>query len=358
MTEPRHGGRPAWCWTARRSIRPRAASRSTPARWATSRVRGCGGRGRARRPRAVDAARTGRRGARRDRRGAAASITCSSTPANTSSRRPSIACSPARPSAFTWARSRRTIDLARPVSAADVERAVDEANRVVWEDRPVAVRFAQRRRGAVRPGCGRSRSARASCGWSRCTDFDLSACGGTHVARTGTIGIIAVTGTEKFKGGLRVSFVCGRRALDHLRLLRDAVTGSVRALSVLPAELPDAIRRLQADSKALRKRASELQVALAGHEADRLLALAAAKRAGGDGHRRHGRVGRRRPARHRLEPDRARPGSGRPGDRRRTGVDRGSAVGHRCRRCCHRVAPTSRFGGRGGGTRSSRRPAA
>ena len=59
-----------------------------------------------------------------------------------------------------------TIDLAEPVPAADVERAVDEANRVVWEDRPVTVRFASADE-AGRPGCARSRSARASCGWSR-----------------------------------------------------------------------------------------------------------------------------------------------------------------------------------------------
>ena len=166
-----------------------------------------------------------------------------------------------------------TIDLARPVSGADVERAVDEANRVVWEDRPVVVRFAsadEARAAGLRKESQREGELRLV----EVTDFDLSACGGTHVARTGAIGIIAVTGTEKVKGGLRVSFVCGRRALDQLRLLRDAVTGSLRALSVLPAELPDAIRRLQADSKALRKRASELQVALAGQEAERLLALA------------------------------------------------------------------------------------
>jgi alanyl-tRNA synthetase len=167
-----------------------------------------------------------------------------------------------------------TIDLAKPVPAADVERAVDEANRVVWEDRPVVVRFAsadQARAAGLRKESQRDGELRLV----EVADFDLSACGGTHVARTGAIGIIAVTGTEKVKGGLRVSFVCGRRALDQLRLLRDAVSGSLRALSVLPAELPDAIRRLQADSKTLRKRASDLQVALAGQEAERLLALAA-----------------------------------------------------------------------------------
>ena len=132
----------------------------------------------------------------------------------------------------------------------------------------------QRRRGAGAAGLRKESQREGELRLVEVTDFDLSACGGTHVARTGAIGIIAVTGTEKVKGGLRVSFVCGRRALDQLRLLRDAVAGSLRALSVLPAELPDAIRRLQADGKALRKRAAELQVALAGQEADRLLALA------------------------------------------------------------------------------------
>ena len=45
-------------------------------------------------------------------------------------------------------------------------------------------------------------------------DYDLSACGGTHVKSTGAIGIIGISGVERFKGGLRVEFVCGRRALS------------------------------------------------------------------------------------------------------------------------------------------------
>jgi alanyl-tRNA synthetase len=167
-----------------------------------------------------------------------------------------------------------TIDLARVLSAEDVERAVDEANRVVWEDRAVAVRFAD---AAEAQSMGlRKESTRE--GWLRLvevTDFDLSACGGTHVDRTGTIGLIAVTATEKFKGGLRVTFVCGGRALRALRGLRDAVAGSVRVLSVVPDELPASIQRLQADARTLRKRVADLQTALATHEAERLLAAAA-----------------------------------------------------------------------------------
>ena len=46
--------------------------------------------------------------------------------------------------------------------------------------------------------------------------FDLSACGGTHVARTGGIGVIAVASWERFKGGQRLEFLCGGRALHRL----------------------------------------------------------------------------------------------------------------------------------------------
>jgi len=166
-----------------------------------------------------------------------------------------------------------TIDISTVVSPADVEQAVDEANRIVWENREVAIRFASEDEAKALPL--RKESARQ--GELRLVDipeFDLSACGGTHVARTGAIGLIAVTAAEKFKGGLRLTFVCGGRALRSLRQLRDAVAGSVRVLSVLPQELPSAVEKLQADGKDLRKTISGLQAALAVHEADRLLAAA------------------------------------------------------------------------------------
>jgi alanyl-tRNA synthetase len=166
-----------------------------------------------------------------------------------------------------------TIDLQREAGAADVERAVDEANRIVWEDRPVSIRFASAEEAASLP----LRKEPVREGPLRLIEvegFDLSACGGTHVARTGVIGLVAVVGAERFRGGSRLTFVCGGRALGALRGYRDAVAGSVRALSVLPAELPAAIERLQAEGRELRKTLRSMQDALATHEAARLLAAA------------------------------------------------------------------------------------
>ena len=160
-----------------------------------------------------------------------------------------------------------TIDLARELSAAEIARGEDEANRIVWEDRPVSIRFA----GPDEVTALRLRKESRREGTLRLIDvqdFDLSACGGTHVARTGAIGVIAVAATERFRGGSRVTFLCGGRALAGYRSLRDAVAGSVRALSVLPADLPAAIERLQADGKESRRQIKDFQTKVASQEAD------------------------------------------------------------------------------------------
>ena len=103
------------------------------------------------------------------------------------------------------------------------------------------------------------------------TDYDLSACGGTHVSRTGAIGLISIAGWEKFKGGTRVEFRCGGRALAQLREWRDALAATNRALSVSPAELGPAIERLQSENKALGRTVRALQEQLAGHVAAELM---------------------------------------------------------------------------------------
>ena len=164
-----------------------------------------------------------------------------------------------------------TIDLAREAAAGDIERAVDEANQVIWEDRPVSIRFVlptEVEKLALRKEPARGGTLRLI----EIDGFDLSACGGTHVARTGSVGIVGVLGTERFRGGARVTFVCGNRAARALRTYRDAVAGSIRALSVLPGELPAAVERALAEAKDLRKSIKSLQESLATHEAARLLA--------------------------------------------------------------------------------------
>jgi alanyl-tRNA synthetase len=176
-----------------------------------------------------------------------------------------------RTESFHMGAASATIDLAREVSAIEAAKAEDEANRIVWENRMVHIRFATAEEAAKMP----LRKEPARTGPLRLIDidqFDLSACGGTHVARTGDIGIIAIGGWEKFRGGSRVEFLCGGRALDRFRAWRDAFAAAQRHLSVPPAEMAGAIERLQADVKAQQKALRGMQDKLATHEAHGLLA--------------------------------------------------------------------------------------
>ena len=177
----------------------------------------------------------------------------------------------ARTVSFHLGTSSATIDLDRELSADDLAGAEAAANKVLWEDREVSVRFvtaAEAARLPLRKDPVRTGELRII----EIKDYDLSACGGTHVCRTGAIGIIAIAGAERFKGGMRVEFVCGARALAAYRGLRSSVSGAVRLLSALPEELPSAIEKLQAASRAQQKLQSDLQERLASHEASALAA--------------------------------------------------------------------------------------
>lgn len=172
----------------------------------------------------------------------------------------------ARTVSFHLGSEASTIDLDRELSAAQIAQSEHDANRLVWDDRLVTIRYATEEDARRLPL--RKESTRT--GTLRLIDIDgvdLSACGGTHVARTGAIGQIAITSWERFKGGQRVEFVCGGRALTRFQQLRETAAASMRLLSVLPGELPSAIGRLQAESKEQQRALTALHLELASCQA-------------------------------------------------------------------------------------------
>jgi alanyl-tRNA synthetase len=164
-----------------------------------------------------------------------------------------------------------TIDLAHPASAEQIAAAEREANRVVWEDRSVSVRFVT---DADIPNLPLRKPPKVT-GTIRLVDingWDLSACGGTHVAATGAVGMIAVTSVEKFKGGSRVEFVCGSRALARFNEFRDVQADVSRALSTAGREIHGAVQRLLDEAKEQRRSAAAMQLELARYRAQELAA--------------------------------------------------------------------------------------
>ena len=159
-----------------------------------------------------------------------------------------------------------TLDLDKVLGAESMAKAEADANRIVWENREVTIRFASEEEAAsiqLRKEPTRSGRLRLI----EVAGFDVSACGGTHVARAGEVGIVAVKSWEKFRGGTRLEFVCGGRALAEYGVVRDAVAGCIRLISVSPRELPAAIERAQEENRDLRRVVRDLQERLAVFEA-------------------------------------------------------------------------------------------
>jgi alanyl-tRNA synthetase len=159
-----------------------------------------------------------------------------------------------------------TIDLDKEVAADQIARVEDVVNSLLWEDREVCVKFVTAGEAAKLP-LRKDPTREGELRIVEIKDYDVSACGGTHVSRTGAIGVIAIAGVERFKGGLRVEFVCGSRVVRAFRALKSSVSGSVRLLSVLPEELPSAIEKLQIAGRSQQKSQEGLYERLAAHEA-------------------------------------------------------------------------------------------
>ena len=173
-----------------------------------------------------------------------------------------------------------TIDLERETKPEEIAAAENEANAIVWDDRPVAIRYASGEDAVALPL--RKESTRS--GTLRLIDIercDLSACGGTHVKSTGAIGLIAITAWERFKGGQRIEFVCGGRALARMRSLRDVTASAVRLLSTAPADIPAAVERLQSEQREQKRILTLQQSTLARYQADELVADAEPRDWGG-----------------------------------------------------------------------------
>ncbi len=172
-----------------------------------------------------------------------------------------------------------TIDLATDaVTAKQVAAAEALSNQVIAEDRPVEIRFATPEEARTLGVRKIPATARDKLRLIDVREFDLNACGGTHVRSTGQIGGILLRKTEKVKQGMRVEFVCGMRAVRTARRDFETLTEAAAVFSTHIWEVPQQVRKSLDEIKSAQKAQHRLLEEVAELQAQQMLQSAPERR--------------------------------------------------------------------------------
>jgi alanyl-tRNA synthetase len=135
-----------------------------------------------------------------------------------------------------------TVDVSgvEGLSSAQLTRIEREVNEAIVANHPVTVSYEDAatvsglRKASDRDGVLRIVSIEG---------LDRSACGGTHVSRTGELGMLLLRGAEKTRGHTRIEYVCGERAVNRARADAELLARTARPLSAAPEDLPVLVPR-------------------------------------------------------------------------------------------------------------------
>lgn len=141
------------------------------------------------------------------------------------------------------------IDLDKELTEAELLKAELYTNEIIWENRPVHISYMDSTEAVKLKDKMRKFNSKLT-GTLRIVsveDADICTCCGTHPPFTGMLGSVKVIRHEKHKGGCRVEFVCGGRALADADKKNSTLLTVAQGLSVKPEQVPDALAKLKAD---------------------------------------------------------------------------------------------------------------
>lgn len=141
------------------------------------------------------------------------------------------------------------IDLDKELTEEELLKAELYTNEIIWENRPVHISYMDSTEAVKLKDKMRKFNSKLT-GTLRIVsveDADICTCCGTHPPFTGMLGSVKVIRHEKHKGGCRVEFVCGSRALADADKKNSTLLTVAQGLSVKPEQVPDALAKLKDD---------------------------------------------------------------------------------------------------------------
>ena len=135
-----------------------------------------------------------------------------------------------------------------------------KANDYLWQNHPFCENWYE---GAALEAV-EYRSKKPLEGAVRITEFpgaDRCACCGTHVTLSGQVGLVKFIGHQKFRDGVRLELLCGKRALDYLSVNQQQNQAVAQSLSVKVGQTHSAVQRLQNELLSVKQRAAALEAA-------------------------------------------------------------------------------------------------
>ncbi|MEG1523443.1 MAG: alanyl-tRNA editing protein [Clostridia bacterium] len=176
---------------------------------------------------------------------------------------------------FHLADTYTTIDFDNPLNPEAITQAEMLANSYVWRNLSVTATLYPDEAAITRlPLRKHAEGLVAPIRIVQITDADCCTCCAPHCKQTGEIGLISIVDAVAYKGGTRITFLCGKRALVHARVMHNTVDRLARRFSVSRDDAEAAVIKLNDDFGTARRSERQLTAALNSYMAEELAAAA------------------------------------------------------------------------------------
>lgn len=148
---------------------------------------------------------------------------------------------------FHMGKDEVTIDFNGPITPQQLQQLETEANEKIYQNIPIEIIYP----GKEELDSMDYRSKKEISGQIRIVminEGDTCACCGTHVLTTGEIGMIKTLSMINYKGGVRITMVCGLKALKDYQKKQGWLSGLSNSLSAKPEAIVDAVDRIKQDN--------------------------------------------------------------------------------------------------------------